>query len=122
MHPSSNRREFLNQVSHSAAAVAAVSTLGGVHLFADEKPSKINLGIIGCGGIMTLHVRGLVERGEQVSIAWLCDVDPAQIDRMDAHVTRRFQATAPKRTSRQHEKRRPLRPPPVCCQSLLSRG
>jgi predicted dehydrogenase len=41
-----------------------------------------------------------VGRREAVSIAWLCDVDPAQIDRMDKLVTRDFQAAPPKRTAR----------------------
>jgi predicted dehydrogenase len=49
---------------------------------------------------MTHHVQGLVGRREAVSIAWLCDVDPAQIDRMDKLVTRDFQAAPPKRTAR----------------------
>ena len=41
---------------------------------------------------------GLVDRREAVSIAWLCDVDSAQIERMDKYVTREFQTEAPKRT------------------------
>jgi predicted dehydrogenase len=80
--------------------LGAASALGGVHLFAAEKPGQIRLGIIGCGGIMAHHVRGLVQRREAVSIPWLCDVDPAQIDRMDKHVTRAFQSAPPQRTSR----------------------
>ncbi|MGA1372808.1 MAG: Gfo/Idh/MocA family protein [Pseudomonadales bacterium] len=68
--------------------------------FGADQPAKLRLGIIGCGGIMTHHVQGLVGRREAVSIAWLCDVDPAQIDRMDKLVTRDFQAAPPKRTAR----------------------
>ena len=49
---------------------------------------------------MTHHVQGLVARREAVSLAWLCDVDPAQIEKMNALVTREFQAAQPKRTSR----------------------
>ena len=94
------RRQFLQQSTEAAAIVAAATVLGGVHLFADEKLAKVRLGIIGCGGIMTQHVRGLVSRREAVSMAWLCDVDPAQIDKMNAHVTREFQAAPPKRTAR----------------------
>jgi predicted dehydrogenase len=60
----------------------------------------LRLGIIGCGGIMTHHVKGLVGRGEAVTIAWLCDVDPGQIDKMAALVTRQFQAAPPRRTAR----------------------
>lgn len=100
MSHDTNRRQFLQQATETAAIVAAATALGGVHVFADEKLAKVRLGIIGCGGIMTHHVKGLVERREAVSIAWLCDVDPAQIDRMNANVTREFQSAAPKRTGR----------------------
>jgi predicted dehydrogenase len=52
---------------------------------------------------MTTHVKGLVDRREAASIAWLCDVDPAQIDRMDKWVSREFQNAPPKRTNRYEE-------------------
>ena len=94
------RRDFLSDISQSAAALGAVTAMGGVHLFAAEKPPTVRLGIIGCGGIMTLHVKGLVGRREDVSIAWLCDVDPAQIEKMDAQVPRDFQPVRPKQTAR----------------------
>ena len=100
MNALTNRREFLGRVSQSAAVLGAATTLGGVHLFADQKPERIRLGIIGCGGIMTQHVKGLVERREAVSLAWLCDVDPAQVDRIDKLVIRDFQAAPAKRTAR----------------------
>ena len=103
MIASTRRRDFLHQVSQSAAVLGAASALGAVHSFADENPDRIRLGIIGCGGIMTFHVRGLVERREAVSIPWLCDVDPAQIDRMDKEVTRVFQSAPPKRTAHYEE-------------------
>ncbi len=57
------------------------------------------MGIIGCGGIMTHHVKGLAKRGKEVSIAWLCDVDPAQIERM-AGVMGNSQPAPAKRTGR----------------------
>lgn len=98
MRPPATRREFLGQASQSAAVLCAATALGGAHLFADEKPATVRLGIVGCGGIMTHHVTGLVNRREAVSLAWLCDVDPAQIAQMDARVTREFQAAPPKRT------------------------
>ncbi len=103
MNSSTTRREFLQQASHTSAILAAATSLGGVHLLADEKPARVRLGIIGCGGIMTNHVKGLVERREAVSIVWLCDVDPAQIERMDKFVTRDFQTAPPKRTARYEE-------------------
>jgi len=48
---------------------------------------------------MTKHVGGIVERKEAVSISHLCDVDPAQIDRM-ASVMSGFQSRPAKRTLR----------------------
>jgi predicted dehydrogenase len=98
MQRETNRREFLKQSTHTAAIAAAAATLGGVHAFAAEKPESVRLGIIGCGGIMTSHVRGLVDRREAVSIDWLCDVDPRQIEKMAAIVSG-FQSP-PKRTAR----------------------
>ena len=83
--------------------LGAAAALGGVHAFGDDKPTKIRLGIIGCGGIMTHHVKGLVDRRDAASLAWLCDVDPAQIERMGKLVTRDFQAAPPKRTARHEE-------------------
>lgn len=94
-----SRRRFLKQSSATAAVTAAVSALGGVHALSAENPAKLNIGIIGCGGIMSHHVRGLVGRREPVSIAWLCDVDPAQISKM-ARLMNGFQSAAPKQTAR----------------------
>ncbi|MDP6557854.1 MAG: Gfo/Idh/MocA family oxidoreductase [Pirellulaceae bacterium] len=96
------RRRFLRNATDTALATAAVSTLGGVHAFGAQTPERVRLGIIGCGGIMGHHVKGLVSRREAVSIAWLCDVDPAQIDKMANNMTG-FQSVAPKRTSRYEE-------------------
>ena len=99
MQPTTTRRRFLQQSTSAATVTAAVTTLTGVHAFAAEKPEIIHLGIIGCGGIMTHHLQGLVNRNEAVSFAWLCDVDPAQIERIGTHLTG-FQSQPAKRTSR----------------------
>jgi predicted dehydrogenase len=96
------RRRFLRNATDTALTTAAVSTLGGVHAFGAQAPERVRLGIIGCGGIMGHHVKGLVSRREAVSIAWLCDVDPAQIDKMSRNMTG-FQSVAPKQTSRYEE-------------------
>jgi predicted dehydrogenase len=98
MNRPSTRREFLEQSAGTAAVLAATATLGGVHAYGAEKPDTVRLGIIGCGGIMNHHVKGLVERREAVQVGWLCDVDPRQIDKMAAHLSG-FQSP-PKRTSR----------------------
>ena len=98
--PASTRREFLER---STGILTAASALGGVHAFGAESDAPLSIGIIGCGGIMTHHVKGLVGRKENVRIAWLCDVDEAQIERMSQFVTDGFQPAAPKRTMRFEE-------------------
>jgi predicted dehydrogenase len=99
MASETTRRTFIERSAQTTALAAAVSALGGVHAFAEETPRTIRLGIIGCGGIMSMHVKGLVERREAVSFAWLCDVDPRQLDKMASNVAA-FQSTPPKRTAR----------------------
>ena len=95
MRKDQDRRQFIQQ-SGSAVTAAAV-TLGGVHTLAQEKPTKLNLGIIGCGGIMTHHVKGLSTRRGEVSIAWLCDVDPGQMNKIASPI-KNLQSKGPKRT------------------------
>lgn len=102
MTPQKTRRDFLQHSAETAAIVAAAAALGGVQGFAAEKPATVRLGIIGCGGIMGHHVKGLVARREAVSIAWLCDVDPRQIDKM-AGFMEGFQSAPAKRTARYEE-------------------
>ncbi len=92
------RRQFLERTTQAAAVTAAAATLGGVHAFAAEKEQTVRLAIIGCGGIMSMHVQGLVDRKENVSLAWLCDVDPRQLDKM-ARITSGFQSAPPKQTA-----------------------
>jgi predicted dehydrogenase len=96
------RRQFLRKSTEAAALTAAARALGGVHTFGADQPATVRLGIIGCGGIMGLHVKGLVSRREAVSFAWLCDVDPAHIDDKAALIAP-FQSAAPKRTGRYEE-------------------
>ncbi len=93
------RRRFLQNTSKVAGITVATSTLAGVHTFAASAPEKLNLGIIGCGSIMRHHIKGLVSRKEAVSISYLCDVDPQQIDQM-AKLMDGFQPHRAKQTSR----------------------
>jgi predicted dehydrogenase len=99
MNPEPTRRVFLRQAAGTAAVLTAASTLGAVGGSTAGKPATIRLGLIGCGGIMGHHIKGLVARREAVSIAWLCDVDPAQIEKAAALIDG-FQSASPKRTSR----------------------
>ena len=99
MKRETTRRQFLRKSTETAALTAAVSALGGVHALGDEKKDTVALGIIGCGGIMGHHVKGLVSRRENVRIAYLCDVDPRQIDKM-ANLMTGFQSAPPKRAAR----------------------
>lgn len=94
---SHSRRDFLTSVSATATTLAAASAIQPLYA-ASARRKQLRLGIIGCGGIMTHHVKGLVSRKENVQIAWLCDVDPAQIKRMSQHVTG-VQSSPPKQTA-----------------------
>ena len=96
------RRQFLKKSTETAAIVAAAKALGSVHAFGAERSTTVRLGIIGCGGIMGSHVKGLVSRREDVSLAWLCDVDPKQIDKMAGFIEG-FQSSPPNRTPRYEE-------------------
>ncbi len=100
MKSESTRREFLHRSTTGTAALTAASALTGAHILGAEKPATLRLGIIGCGGIMDHHVKSLVARRDAVSFAWLCDVDPGQIQKRALHIKRDFQATPPKTTSR----------------------
>jgi predicted dehydrogenase len=91
------RRGFLQQ--SAGAAITAAAAPPGVHAWGAENPPAVTLGIIGCGGIMGYHMQGLVGRKDAVSIAWLCDVDPRQIDIMAGHMSD-FQSAPAKRTAR----------------------
>jgi len=74
--------------------------LPGAHAHsAAQQPATIRLGIIGCGSIMSHHIKGIVARKVPVSIAWLCDVDPRQIDKL-AQLLDGFQSAPPKRSSK----------------------
>ncbi|MEQ9408856.1 MAG: Gfo/Idh/MocA family oxidoreductase [Fuerstiella sp.] len=93
-----SRRHFLQTAGTTTAVIAAASLPGEVR-GRESQPEKLNLAIIGCGSIMNHHVKGLVSRREAVSIAWLCDVDPGQVERISKHLDG-FQSQDPKRTSR----------------------
>ncbi len=97
MTDKTTRRRFLKHSTEAVTLTAVVSTLGPVHAQAAANPEQVNLGIIGCGGIMGLHVTGLVSRRERVSLRWLCDVDPRQMDKISAHIG--FPSALPKRTA-----------------------
>ena len=94
MKPVVSRRQFLARSGQTAAAVAA---LGAVHTQAALKPEPIQLGIVGCGGMMGGHVREIVRRKLAVSFAHFCDVDPRQVDKV-AKMATGFQSTPGKRT------------------------
>lgn len=91
------RRHFL--ATSTATTLAAASSIRGAYGGSSEPPEVVNLGLIGCGGIMGHHLKGLVSRRESVSIAWLCDVDPAQLQRISANM-KGFQRQAPNTTAR----------------------
>ena len=78
--PQASRRSFIK----TTAAAAGAATFGGVI------PSKvlgandrINIGIIGTGGMGTGHLRGLVERSEEdnIRVPMVCDVYQSRLTR-----------------------------------------
>jgi predicted dehydrogenase len=85
----------------TASLLTAAATLGSVHASGSQSDAPIRLGIIGCGSIMGHHIKGIVRRRLPVSIAWLCDVDPQQMENI-SKLMEGFQSTAPQRTAR-HE-------------------
>lgn len=97
MSESTTRRVFLRKSTETAAMMAAVSALGGVQTWAEERPATLRFGIIGCGGIMSHHLKGIISRRLPVSIAWLCDVDPRQMDKF-ARMLDGFQSAPAKQT------------------------
>ncbi|MDA1014816.1 MAG: Gfo/Idh/MocA family oxidoreductase [Planctomycetota bacterium] len=94
-----NRREFLQDSTGIVAATTTTAALSAAPAFASSASETINLGIIGCGGIMSHHVQGLVGRKENVSLNFLCDVDPRQIERMRGFMGS-FQKAEPTRTKK----------------------
>lgn len=87
-----SRRSFL------ATGTLAASVFSGASA-AEKVPDRIRIGIIGCGGIMTYHVRGLRERKSPVDFRWLCDVDPQQMELISKPI-KSFQKESPKRTGK----------------------
>ena len=97
MSDSTDRRQFLKTTASTTAAAAAGIT--GAHAAGKPQSQTVRLGIIGCGGIMGHHVRGLVQRREDVHFSWLCDVDPAQMDAKQA-IIGKFQDKPARRTKK----------------------
>lgn len=93
-----SRRNFLTTSTTAATGTFAASVFAGATA-ADKVPDRIRLGIIGCGGIMNHHVRGLCTRKSPVEFRWLCDVDPGQFEAISKPIGS-FQKDAPKRTAK----------------------
>ncbi len=93
------RRNFLSSSAQVVGTSAAVSVLADTQTAQAAAPAHVRLGIIGCGGIMGHHVRGLVSRGSAATFNWLCDVDPRQIEKMAGLIPKVFKP-APQTTSR----------------------
>ena len=97
MSDSTDRRQFLKTTASTTAVAAA--GIAGAHAAGKPQSQTVRLGIIGCGGIMGHHVRGLVQRREDVHFSWLCDVDPAQMDAKQA-IIGKFQDKPARRTKK----------------------
>ena len=101
MSEQTSRRKFLSRSGQAAALTTAVA-VGGVHTEGAPKREPIRLGIVGCGGMMSGHVKGIVRRKSEVLFTHLCDIDPAQIEKISKHVSG-FQSAEPKRTGHYEE-------------------
>ncbi|MDG1896388.1 MAG: Gfo/Idh/MocA family oxidoreductase [Fuerstiella sp.] len=66
------RRDFLAGVGAAAVAPATVS--------ATRKDNRIAIGLIGPGGMGSNHLRNLSKRND-VTIAWVCDVDRERLEK-----------------------------------------
>jgi hypothetical protein len=99
MKPDTTRREFFQQTTHAAAVLAAASTLGGVHALGATTSKTLRLGLVGCGNIMRVHIRGLAAEQKDIAVTWLCDVDEHQID-LAAKALGKLGSSKPRRTSR----------------------
>jgi predicted dehydrogenase len=77
-----SRRHFLAEAGQFSALAAATAILPGAYAGSEVNLEPIRLGLIGCGAIMRHHVKGLAARKDAVQIAWLCDVDPSQIEQI----------------------------------------
>ncbi|MFO0911644.1 MAG: Gfo/Idh/MocA family oxidoreductase [Pirellulales bacterium] len=81
---------------------ASLVALPAVHSALAAAPQKLRLGLIGCGGMMSGHLSRLVQHPDSVSIGWLCDVDPRQMDAISNHLNG-TQSKPPTRTGRFEE-------------------
>src|SRR5689334_20385771 len=71
MPESSSRREFCQTVAAGSALLSAAS-----YARAAGANDRLRFGVIGCGGMGTGHLAGLVKRGEKdnVRVLSVCDV------------------------------------------------
>lgn len=69
------RRSFLKTGS---AITAAAPLIIGSHAWANSPNDRINIGIIGTGGMATAHLRGLLRRNN-VQVVAVCDVDKRRV-------------------------------------------
>ena len=78
--PSISRREFVKSTAAAAGTLAAVNLATAKVLGAND---RINMGVIGVGGMGTGHVGSLVKRGDKdnVKVLAVCDVYKRRVTR-----------------------------------------
>jgi predicted dehydrogenase len=69
-----NRRDFFKTVGAGTLAYAATRDVAQAAI-----TDKVNVGLIGSGGMGTNHVRNLAKR-KDVDLTWLCDVDSKRLN------------------------------------------
>jgi len=73
------RRNFLSR-STAAATGALMVHRGSPVRGGNSANDKIQLGLIGCGGMMRGHVKRLAKHADKTVVTHLCDPDPGQSD------------------------------------------
>jgi predicted dehydrogenase len=73
-----SRRGFIKTVGAGTLAYAVSSEIAQA-----STAEKVNVGVIGTGGMGTNHVRNLAKRND-VNLTWLCDVDTQRLGRAEA--------------------------------------
>ncbi len=74
-----NRREFL-----STAGVASTTLASGWHVFGQDAPKKLRIGLIGCGWYGMVNLRHLMDL-EAGEITDLCAVDKKHLQDALSH-------------------------------------
>ena len=97
MNDSTNRRTFMAAAAKGTTALTATALVGARRAAGPNE--RISLGLIGCGGMMGGHVRGLIDRQSAIIFGAICDVDESRLAQTAATIEA-AQSIAVKRSTR----------------------